>query len=1089
MAALEVLLVGRLRVVREGRELTDQEVGTRKGRRLLQRLAAARAEPLGVDALADAVWGEDPPSAPVDNLATLVSRLRGALGADVVVGDRSGWRLGPTVRVDLDNAAALLAQAEAAADRAEPAVAAAAAARAVRALTGEVLADAPTGAWVQDVRDEAGVALRRARRLLAAASLDAGDVAAATATATAALRDDPYDETAARVLMRAHRAAGEPARGLAVYEELRQRLADDLGADPAPQTRELHLELLTESAAGARDDRTTPERVVGDPGRVRTARPVRSHGPGLAGRAAECEQLSARWTAAVGGEPGLLLLVGEAGIGKTRLTEELARLAESTGGTVLSARCYETERSLFLQPLVDALRPELLRSTPATLRDLVDRAPALALLVPEVVAAVGPVPVERHSPEAERRLAYEAVATVLRSRASVAPVLLVLDDLHNAGLATVEQLHLLARTSGREALLVVATVRTADGAEAVRRLEPVAERLTVGPLDDDAVLELAAAAGHAELGASIAQRTRGHALSVVETLRALSAGETGVPASLTAAVLGRVGRLGQDEQELVRAAAVLGASFEPDTLAQLLAVPTAVAVRGSAALVDAGLVVEAGRSYEFTNDLVQEVLYASTPEPTRYAYHRLAMDLLSDRPEAAAAHAAACGELKRAAEAWRRAAAAAADRFAASDAERILLQALEAARAVQDDALVGELLLELARQRETLGRYAEAVDDLGAALQIAERLGLRHLEMLVHHTLGGDASVALGRPMGSCVPHLEEALAIARDLGDDTTAAMVLARLAIVWSNRLDFLVGREYGLAAVDAGRRSGDPVALRHGLDGLKTTYAYVGDLAGLQTVAAELGPLCQRSGDLMLQQWLVFEESFVPLAAGEWERAALLVEEALALTRRSGRVKYEGWLIAHLGWIARLSGRLDDALGHGRRSVAAVPPEGHSWFGATANAMLATTLLGTGDERDRAEAVRLLRSGLAAADRSGAEAYRLRCIAPLAEATGAVEVVLHADRILSAARLPAGHAWVLGTDAYLSLGRAWLAAGRADRAVRVLDSLVTAADSTGWGVLLRAAGAVDLLDTATREADAHTSSDSSVATRSAPSEGTGT
>ena len=291
-----------------------------------------------------------------------------------------------------------------------------------------------------------------------------------------------------------------------------------------------------------------------------------------------------------------------------------------------------------------------------------DRAPALALLVPEVAGVVGPVPVERHSAETERRLAYEAVATVLRSRAAAGPVLLLLDDLHHAGLATIEQLHLLARTSGREALLVVATLRTAEGAEAVRRLEPVAERQQLGPLDDAAVAALATAAGHADLAASIAQRTRGHALSVVEMLRAVSAGDEGVPASLAAAVLARVGRLAEAEQELVRAAAVLGASFEPATVAALLAVPTPVAVRGSAQLVEAGLVVEAGRSYEFTNDLVQEVLYASTPEPTRYAYHHLAMDLLADRPEASAAHAAACGELKRAARAWVLAAQAAADR-------------------------------------------------------------------------------------------------------------------------------------------------------------------------------------------------------------------------------------------------------------------------------------------------------------------------------------------------------------------------------------------------------------------------------------------
>ncbi|MFI5100288.1 MAG: hypothetical protein ACHQE5_07210, partial [Actinomycetes bacterium] len=125
-----------------------------------------------------------------------------------------------------------------------------------------------------------------------------------------------------------------------------------------------------------------------------------------------------------------------------------------------------------------------------------------------------------------------------------------------------------------------------------------------------------------------------------------------------------------------------------------------------------------------------------------------------------------------------------------------------------------------------------------------------------------------------------------------------------------------------------------------------------------------------------------------------------------------------------------------------------------------------------------------GLAAADRSGAEGYRLRCMAPLAEATGSRDVLLQADRILREARLPAGHAWVAGADAYLALGRAWLAAGEPERAAAVLESLVGPAEATGWAALVRAAGAYELL-----ERCGHSSPARRAATRSAPSEGTGT
>ena len=301
--ALEVRLVGRLRVVADDRELTDQAIGTRKARLLLQRLAGARGEVLPVDALAEAVWGERPPSAPVDNLATLVSRLRSTLGADIVTGDRNGWRLGPTVRVDLDAAAGLVVQAQTASGRGEPAVAAAAAARAVAALTGDVLADAPAAGWAEDVRDETAALLRRARRVAAAASLDAGDLVSAVDVAQAAARADPYDEVAARVLMQAYRAGGEPGRALAVYDVLRRRLADDLGTDPAPQTRALHLELLTESGPG-----TSPTVAASAASADLLADDVRTGGrPALRSRAGAARAVDAgRARAGVGGPAAAL---------------------------------------------------------------------------------------------------------------------------------------------------------------------------------------------------------------------------------------------------------------------------------------------------------------------------------------------------------------------------------------------------------------------------------------------------------------------------------------------------------------------------------------------------------------------------------------------------------------------------------------------------------------------------------------------------------------------------------------------------------------------------------------------------------------
>ena len=91
---------------------------------------------------------------------------------------------------------------------------------------------------------------------------------------------------------------------------------------------------------------------------------------GLAGRAAETAALREAWGHAVAADPGLVMIIGEAGIGKTALAEDLASEAAEEGATVLRTRCYEAERSLFLQPVVEALAPVVTRMTAGALGQL-----------------------------------------------------------------------------------------------------------------------------------------------------------------------------------------------------------------------------------------------------------------------------------------------------------------------------------------------------------------------------------------------------------------------------------------------------------------------------------------------------------------------------------------------------------------------------------------------------------------------------------------------------------------------------------------------------------------------------------------------
>jgi DNA-binding SARP family transcriptional activator len=234
-----VRLVGALEVRRDDAALgPGAGLGSRKARRLLALLAVSRGSVVSTARIVDALWPDTPPRRPVQDVRTLVSRLRGTLGRDVIVGGRDGYRLAdsPVVRVDLDEAARLVAGCEQLSDK--PRLAASAGRRALDLLAGDVvLADEPDTDWVRAARDEQASLLRAARHATAGAELAAGDAAASGRVADAAVLADPFDEAAVRLQMAAEAAAGEPARAVAAYQRLRVVLADELGVQPAPQTR------------------------------------------------------------------------------------------------------------------------------------------------------------------------------------------------------------------------------------------------------------------------------------------------------------------------------------------------------------------------------------------------------------------------------------------------------------------------------------------------------------------------------------------------------------------------------------------------------------------------------------------------------------------------------------------------------------------------------------------------------------------------------------------------------------------------------------------------------------------------------------
>jgi DNA-binding SARP family transcriptional activator len=596
-------LVGTFTVARDGRTQPAARVGSRKGRTLLALLAVERGRLVTVDQIAEAVWPGCLPRLPGESVATLVSRLRAVLGRGAITGGRAGYQLGPGCGVDLSEARAMVIEAEARLAGGEPTVALVTAGRAVDLLGhGPVLADLPDARWANPARILHADTLRRARHTVGLAALRTGELRRARVIAEVAFAADPYDEAACRILMRALADTGEPARALAAYQQLRARLADELGADPGPATRDLHVAILRDRPAGL--PAVPPVPAVPEPGFV--------------GRERELARVAEAWTSA-GERSRLIVITGEAGIGKTRLAEQVVRLAAAAGGAVVHAQCHRLDRSLPLQPILAGLT-RLVAGLPATvLREAAgDRAGALAALLPELGTMLGVAASDLGCVLAHQHRCHDALVVFLGRLSRQRPVLLALDDVHDADPATVRLLHALARAGAGSRTLLVATVR-AEEEPALAALAPVTERLPLGPLGSAEIAELARAAGRPDRAGRVARRTGGHPLLAVEMLRA---GGDGLPEPVRAAVLRRVRGAGPDAADLLHAAAVLGHRFTPAGLACLLEIGEPQAARCCERLSPTGLIVLAGDGYAFANEIVREVVVEATPVPTRIAYQR-----------------------------------------------------------------------------------------------------------------------------------------------------------------------------------------------------------------------------------------------------------------------------------------------------------------------------------------------------------------------------------------------------------------------------------------------------------------------------------
>lgn len=245
MAAYRIQLCGRV-VVRDGARRLEDALPGRQGRVLFAFLVLERRRPVARDELLEAVWPDGPPAAAETALSALLSKLRRMLGPErLASGTPVALALPPDAWVDVEAAAEALHRAESALAR-EDWKAAWGPARVVQHVAARVFLPGEDAAWVAERRRQLEEWHVRSLEVAAEACLGIGgsELATAERAARTLVGRAPYRESGHRALMRALVARGNPAEALHVYEGLRQRLREDLGAAPAAATQALHRELL-----------------------------------------------------------------------------------------------------------------------------------------------------------------------------------------------------------------------------------------------------------------------------------------------------------------------------------------------------------------------------------------------------------------------------------------------------------------------------------------------------------------------------------------------------------------------------------------------------------------------------------------------------------------------------------------------------------------------------------------------------------------------------------------------------------------------------------------------------------------------------
>ena len=750
---------------------------------------------------------------------------------------------------------------------------------------------------------------------------DAGSTASAIETADRWVHLNPLEERAYRRLMRLHFTSGDRAAALRTYEVCREMLDKELSVLPDPETSALaeRVRIAPRSTRGSNQPRSLP-----------AASPIDKR---LVGRADEFTKLVELYHAASHGLTQAAVLKGEAGIGKTRLATEFLGWAVAQGAEVLAGRAYETAARLPYQPLVDALRPRLEReASPTGLLSSVWLT-ELSRLLPELRDRSPDLPVPGGDEAAARTRLFEALVRLGRALAVRAPLVLFIDDVQWADVASLDMLDYASRRWKQDetGVLLLFCLRSEALATTpafdewlLGLLRDVAvAQIDLGPLSFEDTLLLLQALGPEpplapdgeEFARWIFTETRGQPFYIVETLRALfergmlaspycenatwvtdtvsapewSESRAVLPLGVRQIIQARIAPLPHAARDLLAAASVLGQGFTFELLCEVGRLTEDEALPALDAVVRGNLLHEIGHTegqsgdgqYIFAHDKIRDVVYSEASEARRRVFHRRAMETLETggMPAAELARHALAGGLDDPALRFSIAAGDEAMRLlAARDAAVHYERAITLADRLGRSDMVAELHAQRGHAFVSMAMWPEARRELEVALASfgAEQQD-RYAEILTDIT----EACWWMLDIPAVRQYATEALALANQLGRGDVETKAIAWLAAAEGSAGNLTSCLEQNQRAIERAEALG---IAPPGITGhyYPITLYWLGRLEEAVEASREAVAVAQQENDI---SWVMSSLPHLGMAlasTGQYAEAMLVFEEA----RRLGR-----------------------------------------------------------------------------------------------------------------------------------------------------------------------------------------------------------